>query len=431
MKSAVKSRRPASAAKAEPSSRRSFSFGASLIAAATIGALLGLLWPKMTVPTGGVSESAAPQETVPADSADHRPSGRESNASSIKRAAPAQEGQLVGQAEPKPEMRELVEALVKLQAENGLLTTEFAKGWKQNLQQLIQEGPAAIPAIQEFLARNLDYVFGDAGRQLLGYSSARVAMFDALTQIGGPEAVAALSGVLQTTADPREIAVLAQELERLEPQQHQADVLNAARQALELAGSHKQETADPAPLFEVFQKYGGANIASELVKSAAQWNYYATIALAQLPDGSGIPSLIQIAKDPKSAGPTREAALQMLAQVSDQSPEARAALVDQARQNGISLFALRMIASVMAGDQVGFINSAFEHPEGLPQVGGLRTTSTSDNQNFFAMPSNLNSEQIGQRAALLNELLAATSEPAAKELLQQLKNSLTGIGVSQ
>ena len=403
---------------------RAYSFGAGLIAAVTIGAVLALLWPKMMAPTAGVSESSAPQETVPVDETDHRPPGRENNASTIRLSAPAQ-GQFGGQGEPKPEMRELVEALVKLQAENGLLTTDFANGWKQNLQQLIQQGPVAVPAIQEFLGRNLDYAFGDAGRQLLGYSSARVAMLEALAQIGGPEGVAALSGVLQTTADPREIALLAQELERLEPQQHQAEVLSAARQALELAGTHKQETADPAPLFEVFQKYGGANIASELVKSAAQWNYYATIALAQLPDGSGIPSLIQIAQDPKSAGPTREAALQMLAQVSDQSPEARAALVDQARQTGISLFALRMIAPVVAGDHVGYINSAFEHPDGLPQVGGVRTTSTSDNQNFFAMPSNLNSEQIGQRAALLNELLAATTEPAAKELLQQLKDALS------
>ena len=166
-------------------------------------------------------------------------------------------------------------------------------------------------------------------------------------------------------------------------------------------------------------------MASELVKSAGQWNYYATMALAQLPEGAGIPGLVQIAEDPKATGATREAALQMLAQASDNSPEARAALVAQARQNVISEFAWRILAPMLGGNQIGFVNSAFEHPEGLPQLGGLRTTSTSDNQNFFTVPGNLNTKQVGQRMALMNELLAATSNPAAKELLQQWKDSLS------
>src|SRR5215831_16547225 len=155
------------------------------------------------------------------------------------------------QRQPTPETRLLVESLVKLQPENGLLTEELATSWKQNLQRLVQQGPAAIPAIQEFLAKNLDTVFGEGGRQMLGYSSARAAMLEALTQIGTAEGVAALSGVLQTTADPMEIALLAQDLEKLEPQQHQAEVLSATRQALDIAAGRKLESTDVAPLFEV------------------------------------------------------------------------------------------------------------------------------------------------------------------------------------
>jgi hypothetical protein len=219
--------------------------------------------------------------------------------------------------------------------------------------------------------------------------------------------------------------LLAQDLQRLEPQLHQQEVLNVARQALALASSHKLETADPAPLFEVLQRYGGPAMASELAQSSSQWNYYATISLAQLPDGAGIPGLVRLAQDPKTTSATRDAALQMLAQVSDQSAEARAALVAQARQNGISEFAWRILTPVLGGNQVGFVNSAFEHPQGLPQVGGLRTTSTSDNQNFFAMPGNLSIEQVGERVALMDELLTATSDPKAKELLQQWKGSVS------
>ena len=415
--------RPATKADVHP--RPSIRVGVALLLAVTAGALLAVLWPKMVAHTRSGSNSTPQQDNASLDGVGEQSSGRQVNRSSTRLSGTALTTEAVAQPEPTPEMRQLVDSLVRLQPPNGILTDQFATGWKENLQRLVQLGPVAIPAIQEFLAKDLDYIFGDTGRQLLGYTSARAAMFDALAQIGGPGAVGAMTTTLQTTADPREIALLAQDLDSLEPQQHHDEVLNAARQALELASSHKHDTADPAPLFEVFEKYGGATMASELVKSAGQWNYYATMALAQLPEGAGIPGLVQIAEDPKATGATREAALQMLAQASDNSPEARAALVAQARQNVISEFAWRILAPMLGGNQIGFVNSAFEHPEGLPQLGGLRTTSTSDNQNFFTVPGNLNTKQVGQRMALMNELLAATSNPEAKELLQQWKDSLS------
>lgn len=327
--------------------------------------------------------------------------------------------------DPTPETRQLVNALVRLEPENGVLTEKLAMAWKQDLQTLTQQGPNAIPAMQEFLARNVDVVFGDAGKQMLGYSSARLAMFDALSQIGGPEGVAAMTAVLQTTAEPMEVAILAQALEKLEPQRHQVEVLNATRQALEIASGHKLEPTDAAPLFEVLQKYGGSAAVTELEKATGQWNYYGTIALAELPDGAGIPSLVQIAQDPKVVNTLRDAAFQMLAKVSSQSPEARAALVEQARLNSISDFAWRILTPVLAGDKVGFVNSAFDHQQGLPQVGGLRTTGTSDNQSFYTMPATLTQDQLNQHLALIDDLLSATTNPTAKELLEQQRISLS------
>ncbi len=153
-------------------------------------------------------------------------------------------------------------------------------------------------------------------------------------------------------------------------------------------------------------------------------NYYGPISLAQLPDGAGIPSLIQMAQDSKTGSSTRDAAIQMLAQVSGQSPEAGAALVEQARANGISEFAWRITAPVLAGDQVGFLNSAFDDRQGLPQVAGLRTTSTSDNQNLFSAPAEVTPAEVVQRTALIDQLLAAVSDPTARDLLQQSRASL-------
>ena len=83
--------------------------------------------------------------------------------------------------EPTAETRQLINALFQ---PGMALTQEQAVQWKQSLRQLLQEGAAAVPAMREFLARNLDLDFGLEGSQILGYASVRTAMLDALQQIG-------------------------------------------------------------------------------------------------------------------------------------------------------------------------------------------------------------------------------------------------------
>jgi HEAT repeat protein len=403
---------------------------AGLVIVAAAGVVLGSLRPKhnpkIAQETNPVADLAVQQPPTPIAPVEETPQPLQTHqrveAPTIS--APPQVAPPVPQAEPTPQTRQLVSSLVKLEPQNGILTDDFAKRWKQNLQQLVQQGSAGIPAIQEFLRQNLDYAFGDTGRQLLGYSSARGAMFDALAQIGGAQAVAAMTGVLQTTGDPREIALLAQSLEKLDPGQHQQEVVNAAEQALALAREQKSPTMDVAPLFEVLQKYGGAAVVGDLQNAARQWNYYAPIALGQLPDGAGIPTLLQMAQDPNVTGNMRSATLLSLAQVFDQSPEARAALEAQARANSISGFAWVIMAPVLAGDRVEFYDSAFDNRQGPPEVVASRSTSTSDNQRFYSIPVEISPAQGSQRLAFIDEMLAATSDPDARVALQQSRSQL-------
>src|SRR5262249_30256144 len=157
--------------------------------------------------------------------------------------------------------------------------------------------------------------------QAFGYNSARVAMFDALQQIGGPEAVSAMTGVLQTTADPKEIALLARNLAQQDPELYRGEVLNAVHEALTMAASKNLEGSDVGPLFEVLQKYGGPTAVADLEQVTGQWKYYSTMALAKLPDGAGVPSLIRMAQ---GTGGGRDAALEMLAQLAATNPDAKA-----------------------------------------------------------------------------------------------------------
>jgi hypothetical protein len=330
------------------------------------------------------------------------------------------------QAEPTPAMRQLVGSLVNLDSSGGELTVEQAMTWKTNFQSLIQQGAEAVPAISEFLAKNVDFDFGSVGKQALGYSTARAAMFDALAQVGGPAGVGAMEQLLQNVADPKEIAVLAQDLEKLEPGLHQQQVLSAAREALGMAADGKLPNKDVAPLFEVLQQFGGANAVADLERSANQWNYYSMIALANLPDQAGVPALAQFAFGQGEAGSGKQVlALQMLGQLAPQSADARAALLDAVRQDKLTPSDWSGLAPVLAGRQMGYQNSAFgNNLDGVSQT-DLTSVILPSNERYFTAPLGaLTPEQISQRQALIDELERTTTDPVGVQALQRAKDLL-------
>src|SRR5438094_1690418 len=319
--------------------------------------------------------------------------------------------------EPTAYSRQLVATLCRLDPSGLPQSEEQAVQWKQNLQQLIAQGPSGVSAIREFLQKNVDLDFGPANG--LGFPSARAAMFDALVQIGGAEGLAGTLQTLQNTADPREIAVLAQNLEKLAPGEHRQEAIEAARDALAMAAGGKLEGADVAPLFEVLRSYGDTSVVTDLMQAARQWNYYSAIALAQLPDGGGIPAVIEMAQGASSG---KLNALEMLAQMSAQYPEARAALVEQAGKISPNMWPY--LAPLLAGDLYHYQDSA---------LGGStpgRPSNTAyvvlGNQHFYTAPAAeiLTPEEINQRLAVIDELQLATSESAALQALGHARDLL-------
>jgi hypothetical protein len=342
--------------------------------------------------------------------------------------APAPAG---SRPEPSVYTRQLVAALTNLDFKAGPLTPEKAAEWRQGLQQLTQQGAAAVPAIREFLERNrdIDFTAANAG-SALGEPSLRFALFDALKQIGGPEAQALAAQTLQTTADPREIALLAKSLDQQAPDQYRQAAVDAARAALAMAAEGKLAGRDVGPLFGVLQQYGGAEVVPDLERATGQWRYYAAITLAGLPDGAGVPSLIQMVEDPNGAAKGgRQAALQMLAEVSPQYPAASAALLEQAKLNQIPNATWINISEVLAGHS---------YQIGGPEADSAGTGSGSNlksyhlefgNQNFFSSPNStvLNTDQINQRVSLIDQLLAMNSNATAAELLLRSRASLVAL----
>lgn len=328
--------------------------------------------------------------------------------------------------EPSPLTRQLVSGLTTFDASAGPMSPEQAALWKQNLDTLVKQGAAGVPGIMEYLEKHTDFVFDSATAQALGYPSARSAMFDALAQIGGPEGVNGMLSVLKTTADPREIAWLIQLLEKVEPGVHGPSAVAAAREALTMAAAGNLPDRDVAPLFEVFQFYGDPSTVSELEKSAGKWGYYATAALANLPDNAGLPSLLKMA-DPATGSINRTIALQMVAQLAGGSPEAREFLLNQVKTGQIPERLWPYLKSPLSGEQYYPVDSVITQYPSLPSLSELkRTRIPYGNQNLYTLPAHgsMSLEGINQQIALVNELIAVSADPAATRTLEQAKATL-------
>ncbi len=310
------------------------------------------------------------------------------------------------------------------------LTPEQAAAVKQDLQQLIAEGAGSVPAIHQFLGQNKDLSLDEMKTgSPVGYGSLRAGMFDALRQIGGPEAQAALSGTLRTTGDPGEVAALARHLESMAPGQYRDEAVNAARETLAEVVKGKTGT-DVAPLFQVLQTYGDANAVGDLQQAIPQYQHYGLLALANMPEGQGIPTLIQQAQQVTAGGTVKNVfASQMLAQIASQYPEAGAALVEQAKANQIPDRGWARIAEALSGDQYQFVRDPGVDMSMLLKTPGTKTYHiNSGNENFYSNPlsANIPETDRAQRLALIDQLLAANTQPAAAEALQKARSRLTG-----
>jgi len=302
--------------------------------------------------------------------------------------------------------RDLLSRLAQLDLSHGSISEAQAKEVNQLLQQVREQGAAAVPAIREFLQRKEDLMF-DAmpGGDAVDFSSLRLGLIDALHQIGGPEAAVAATEAIQQTTDPLEIALLTLTLEQQSPGQYRDLEMTAAGNALAQAFGGNWKGGDVSPLFETFQAVGDTNVVPLLKQAVTRWNYYATLALAGLPDGAGIPALIQLAQDPAiSSMGAGDFALRPLAQVAVQYPDAANALINAARQNQIPDSAWPTVVASLAGTYIQYGNQLF---------------------GSTAPPLSWSADEINQRIVLINQMLAATSSPVARQSLESALTSLT------
>lgn len=369
--------------------------------------------------------------TAPADSQGDKQSKvvqpREPVASSSVASAPA----VTPTPAPVPEAKapvtgpakDLVTSLAGLDPKKGPITKEQAEKFKADLKALVAQGKDAIPAIREFLDRNVELSYANAGGESLGYKSLRSSLIDALAQIGGPEATSALLSTLNTTALPGEIAQLARALDQIAPGQYSSDILGAARQTLELAIGGGLGKEDAGPLFDIISK-AAANgqmdpaLMADLQKAAQNYKWYPVIALGNLPNDQGIDALIQMSKDPNAPSTVPE----MLGQKAWENQKALDALIDLAKSNRITPAEYQQIIALMSGDQYLITQN---------QNGGQQQPQPVDCQYFHIEYNNQNfsrchnpNYQPDKGIAALNQLRAAVSDPNISSSIQDGINKI-------
>jgi hypothetical protein len=295
------------------------------------------------------------------------------------------------------------------------------------LEDLRVAGAAAVPSIGEFLRHgdDVDFAKFDAA-EMAGHGSLRLALIGTLFDIGGSEAIAVALEQLQQTKRPAEIAMLARGVEAEEPGTHVARVMEAVDEALQsadLANARGTEAPDVSPLFDVLRNVGGEHAVAVLQRSVPRWGEYALIALAGLRDGAGLGTLLALANTDEAPVANRALPFQLLAQTTLDYPEAGDELVDLTRAGRIPDDVWKPMSEALSGKQLHFARTD-RSTAPSPQRRSYYIEWMNVRYEQDVVSTEWSADQIARQQALIDELLDATSSPAAVQALELARASL-------
>jgi hypothetical protein len=224
--------------------------------------------------------------------------------------------------------------------------------------------------------------------------------------------------------------MLARCLEREQPGAHAEEIMRAVADALRSAGDPSSGAPpDVAPLFDLLRTYRADDAVALLERSAGDWSEYAVIALADLPDGAGIPSVTALALTADAGD--RSFAFRVLAQATAENQEARDELVALAHAGEIPDDVWPAMAEALAGRRLRLARGMFDGtPLGDRGVGGPQPRRT-----YYVQWLNVRYEEdvvstdwsddgVDRQLAVIDGLREATSSPAAVQALQRARESL-------
>jgi hypothetical protein len=310
-----------------------------------------------------------------------------------------------GASKPTISAHEIVARIREMVSEDETFSPQHADEVNELIRQLMALGEDAMPVVREYLASGEDvrFRFPQRGKKY-DYPTMRMAMLETLIKVGGGAALEIAAENLPRTRSAQELVLLTFGLEQMAPGQYRAEALEMARANLERLSGSRKRWSSATPLFELLQTFGDASVVPHLEQAVGQWKYYATVALAGLPGGVGVPALVELSKNPDvTAMGNGDYALRPLAEVAMQYPEARSALIDQASAGKVPDSVWPSIASALSGAYIRYANPTFDH-------------SYRDRQWTQA--------EITQGLGLIDQLSAVTESTEGKKSLQAARATL-------
>ena len=328
--------------------------------------------------------------------------------------------------------------LTQVKQRSEEITPSEANSINEMLRKLRQQGVAALPTIRAFLRKKGDVDFSQlGGKEFVEYRTLRLALLDLVNHIGGSDALALSLEQFRDTQDPAEIALLARNLEKQAPGVYRDEIVRTASEMLQQEQQvAPEEQSDVGPLFDVLQSYSGGDVVNNLEQATPRWWEYSLIALAGLPKGEGLPSLLARAGDTnvpvqyKSSLP-----FQLLAQAATQYPEAGETLIELTRLGQIPDRAWQGVGEALEGKHLQFASPFSQDsvlakdrnsPSGqLPLTREYTLERTNIHYEQRAASTLWSTEQIQQQVTLIDDLLKATSKnPEAVKALQRARDVL-------
>lgn len=328
---------------------------------------------------------------------------------------------------------ELLDQLMAIKQAYAHAPTENDLAIRRILRQLAALGLDALPAIRDFLATGEDLAFElvSADGRLVDATSLRLAMLEMLSTMEAPEATDILVDELLGTGSPQEIQAIAGFLDKQYPGEYRELALETTNAVLGRMAQGELEGVDAAPLFHLLAEFGDAEAIAQLEKSESPWPLYRAVALAEAPDGTGIPGLIRVWQ--QEGDPSRQQiTTQLLAQSAARYPQAAEALAQGLGSNRIPLpdHLWPKIGQALTGKyDLGLIKpdvgplpaEVTRNPYRNMVVGGGPGGSSTI---YITDVKNMSPEERRARLAVVDRLLGQNLGPAANQALEQARTTL-------
>lgn len=281
------------------------------------------------------------------------------------------------------------------------------------LDTLFQSGLSALPVVRELL--NIREITAPTDE----HRSLRMALINMLWYLDDPVVKGIALDGLHNTIHPAEIYELASLVREWSPPGlHQWEILRVANSALQ-QGMEQSAGESLGPLFQVLGEFGDDATLTQLQAMPKHMEQYAAVALAMLPDGKGIPALVDDAKTGGANTLQGRLAIKLLGQMTLEQPSAADALVGLVSDNAIPLALWPELKELISGSR---------RIQVTVQTGQRASRNIiylpTGNQVIYEVRTPPLSDAFDACSALLNRLLSVTQDKNAQRAMTAMCDRL-------